>query len=150
MASGMGSSFSIFSRWSLGTSTNMNANEVIATRANQILGAKEVHPNDHVNKGQSSNDVIPTAIHLAALQGIQRQLLPALEELKNELDKKRKEFWNIVKIGRTHLQDQPRRSASVRSLAATRARLSMRSAAWAKPNRNFRNSHSAAPPLGRE
>jgi fumarate hydratase class II len=88
-----------------GTSTNMNANEVIATRANQILGAKEVHPNDHVNKGQSSNDVIPTAIHLAALKSIETQLIPALDELKKELEKKRNEFWNILKIGRTHLQD---------------------------------------------
>src|SRR5580693_10073777 len=75
-----------------GTSTNMNANEVIANRAIEILGGtrgdKSVHPNDHVNRGQSSNDVIPTAIHLAALDGIMHSLLPALEELHSALDKK--------------------------------------------------------------
>jgi fumarate hydratase class II len=96
-----------------GTSTNMNANEVIATRANQILQEKRrsapiktrVHPNDHVNKGQSSNDVIPTAIHIAALNALVHQLHPALTELKAELDRKRAEFWEVLKIGRTHLQD---------------------------------------------
>jgi fumarate hydratase class II len=92
-----------------GTSTNMNANEVIANRAIEILGGtrgdKSVHPNDHVNRGQSSNDVIPTAIHLAALEGIHRQLVPALEELHTELDKKAEEFAEVLKIGRTHLQD---------------------------------------------
>lgn len=90
-----------------GTSTNMNANEVIATRATQLLadGSKRVHPNDHVNRGQSSNDVIPSAIHLAALYSIQRQLVPALTELREQLAGKSKEFWEILKIGRTHLQD---------------------------------------------
>jgi fumarate hydratase class II len=96
-----------------GTSTNMNANEVIATRADRILqsenttagGKSRVHPNDHVNKGQSSNDVIPTAIHIASLHALMRQLLPALNELKTELDRKRAEFWDVLKIGRTHLQD---------------------------------------------
>ncbi|HEX4343786.1 MAG TPA: lyase family protein, partial [Verrucomicrobiae bacterium] len=92
-----------------GTSTNMNANEVIANRAGEILGGKRgdksVHPNDHVNRGQSSNDVIPTAIHLAALDGIEHHLLPALGELHKALAKKSGEFHDILKIGRTHLQD---------------------------------------------
>src|SRR3989304_3250846 len=92
-----------------GTSTNMNANEVIANRAAEILGgergSKLVHPNDHVNLGQSSNDVIPTAIHLAALEGIERRLIPALEELQAALEAKSREFWGVVKTGRTHLQD---------------------------------------------
>jgi fumarate hydratase class II len=92
-----------------GTSTNMNLNEVIANRASEILGGerggKIVHPNDHVNMGQSSNDVIPTAIHLAALVAIDQQLIPALEHLQGELDRKAKEFWDVVKTGRTHLQD---------------------------------------------
>jgi fumarate hydratase class II len=92
-----------------GTSTNMNANEVIANRAIELLGRrrgdKSVHPNDHVNRGQSSNDVIPTAIHLAALEGITRDLLPALEELREKLEGKAREFRPILKIGRTHLQD---------------------------------------------
>jgi fumarate hydratase class II len=92
-----------------GTSTNMNANEVIANRAIEILGGKRgdksVHPNDHVNCGQSSNDVIPTAIHLAALDGIVHQLIPALNELHAALKAKAKAFDKVLKIGRTHLQD---------------------------------------------
>ncbi|MCI0746015.1 MAG: class II fumarate hydratase [Verrucomicrobia subdivision 3 bacterium] len=92
-----------------GTSTNMNANEVIANRAAELLGGKigdrSVHPNDHVNMGQSSNDVIPSAIHIAALDGIVHRLIPALDELKAALQKKTAEFDNILKIGRTHLQD---------------------------------------------
>src|SRR2546425_6999299 len=92
-----------------GTSTNMNVNEVIANRAIELLGGKRgdksVHPNDHVNRGQSSNDVIPTAIHLAALEGIVHHLIPALNELRDELRKKTKEFDAVLKIGRTHLQD---------------------------------------------
>jgi fumarate hydratase class II len=92
-----------------GTSTNMNANEVIANRAIQILGgkigSKEVHPNDHVNKGQSSNDVIPTASHVAACAAITEDLLPALKKLQKALDAKAKEFADVVKTGRTHLQD---------------------------------------------
>jgi fumarate hydratase class II len=93
-----------------GTSTNMNANEVIANRANQLLGRKKgvkkpVHPNDHVNKGQSSNDVFPTCIHISALESIEQELLPALIELRLSLALKSKEFKNIIKIGRTHLQD---------------------------------------------
>jgi len=93
-----------------GTSTNMNANEVIANRANQILGSPlgtkgPVHPNDHVNMGQSSNDVIPTAIHVAALLAIEKDLLPALRELEASLKKKAAEFDTVVKAGRTHLMD---------------------------------------------
>jgi fumarate hydratase class II len=87
-----------------GTSTNMNANEVIAHRASAILGER-VHPNDHVNLGQSSNDVIPTALHLAALEQIERALIPSLEELRGDLETKSRELWAVVKTGRTHLQD---------------------------------------------
>ncbi|CAN5269255.1 class II fumarate hydratase [soil metagenome] len=93
-----------------GTSTNMNANEVISNRAIQIMGGElgsksPVHPNDHVNKGQSSNDVIPTAIHLSALISIKEDLLPALEKLQSALEEKSREFDDVVKTGRTHLQD---------------------------------------------
>ncbi|MGH7827853.1 MAG: class II fumarate hydratase [Candidatus Binatia bacterium] len=92
-----------------GTSTNMNANEVIANRALELLGktrgSKEVHPNDHVNIGQSSNDVIPSAIHIAALQSIENKLLPALEALRQAFEAKAAEFDGILKIGRTHLAD---------------------------------------------
>src|ERR687893_1116819 len=93
-----------------GTSTNMNANELLSNRGSQILGgelgSKEpVHPNDHVNQGQSSNDVIPTAIHLAALISIKEELLPALYKLRGALEDKSREFDDVVKVGRTHLQD---------------------------------------------
>ena len=88
-----------------GTSTNMNANEVIASRANELLGEKRVHPNDDVNMSQSSNDVIPTAIHLAALLSIEEALLPALRQLETSLKGKAAEFWPVIKTGRTHLQD---------------------------------------------
>jgi len=93
-----------------GTSTNMNANEVIANLAIERLGAERgarglIHPNDHVNIGQSSNDVIPTAIQLAALMGIHEELIPAIEELRDALKEKADEFWPIIKTGRTHLQD---------------------------------------------
>ncbi len=92
-----------------GTSTNMNANEVIANRAGELLGealgSKAVHPNDHVNRGQSSNDVIPTGIHLAALLAMSEALEPALRELRDALDGKSREFWDVIKTGRTHLQD---------------------------------------------
>jgi fumarate hydratase class II len=92
-----------------GTSTNTNANEVIANRATEILGgergSKLVHPNDHVNLCQSSNDVIPTAIQLASAMGIREDLIPALDRLRKALDAKSKEFWPVVKTGRTHLQD---------------------------------------------
>ncbi len=83
-----------------GTSTNMNANEVIAH-----LAGKGVHPNDHVNRGQSSNDIIPSAMHIAAAEEIHRTLIPALDELHNALDRKANEFHDVLKIGRTHLQD---------------------------------------------
>ncbi len=92
-----------------GTSTNMNANEVIANRACQLLdeplGSRTVHPNDHVNYGQSSNDVIPTVMHLAAAVEIKEQLLPRLDELCKTLGAKAREFDDIVTIARTHLQD---------------------------------------------
>ena len=92
-----------------GTSTNMNANEVIANRASELLGGSlglhKVHPNDHVNFGQSSNDVIPTAMHLAALVSIEQDLLPALQGLQRALEEKAALFMPIIKTGRTHLQD---------------------------------------------
>jgi fumarate hydratase class II len=89
-----------------GTSTNMNANEVISRRATQLLeGEGTVHPNDHVNFGQSSNDVIPTAMHVAARCALSEELLPALEELASALEEKAEAFDGIVKSGRTHLMD---------------------------------------------
>ncbi|HEX7970285.1 MAG TPA: class II fumarate hydratase [Stellaceae bacterium] len=93
-----------------GTQTNMNMNEVLANRANELLGGKRgakspVHPNDHVNRGQSSNDSFPTAMHIAAVKEIQHRLLPALRHLRGALAAKAREFADIVKIGRTHLQD---------------------------------------------
>ncbi|WP_027307120.1 class II fumarate hydratase [Candidatus Pelagibacter communis] len=93
-----------------GTQTNMNVNEVIANRAIEILGGKKgskkpVHPNDHVNKSQSTNDVFPTAMHISVAQETISKLLPNLKILEKELAKKSKEFKNIIKIGRTHLQD---------------------------------------------
>ena len=93
-----------------GTQTNMNVNEVIANRAIEILGGrkgtkKPVHPNDHVNKSQSTNDVFPTAMHIAIAMETKKKLLPSLELLNKELKKKVSQFKNIVKVGRTHLQD---------------------------------------------
>src|SRR5216117_4445004 len=93
-----------------GTSTNTNANEVIANRCAQLagkkVGARElVHPNDHVNMGQSSNDVIPSAIHISAAEQLKNHLVPALEKLHGALEAKAKEFWDVMKIGRTHLMD---------------------------------------------
>ena len=93
-----------------GTQTNMNVNEVLANRASQLMGgptgeARLVHPNDDVNRSQSSNDVFPTAMHMAAVAGITHKLLPALEKLRTTLAHKSKSFDEIVKIGRTHLQD---------------------------------------------
>jgi fumarate hydratase class II len=93
-----------------GTQTNMNANEVIANRAIEILGGKRgskepVHPNDHVNRSQSSNDSFPTAMHIAAAEEIVHRLLPAAQELRGALNKKAEQFAHIIKIGRTHTQD---------------------------------------------
>jgi len=93
-----------------GTSTNMNANEVIANRAIELLGGRvgtkqPVHPNDHVNMGQSSNDVFPTAVHVAAAESLKYDLVPSLERLRGALERKASEFHDIIKIGRTHLMD---------------------------------------------
>ena len=93
-----------------GTSTNMNLNEVIASRANEIMGGKRgdkkpVHPNDHINMGQSSNDTIPTSLYISALVAIEKELRPALRLLEASLQAKSKEFWEVIKTGRTHLQD---------------------------------------------
>src|SRR5439155_6926484 len=93
-----------------GTSTNMNTNEVIATRANEIATGKRggkdpVHPNDHVNQQQSSNDVIPTAIHVSAAVAMNESLIPALQALAEALSRKAAEYHDVVKIGRRHLQD---------------------------------------------
>jgi fumarate hydratase class II len=93
-----------------GTQTNMNLNEVVANRANELLGGKlgakaPIHPNDHVNLSQSSNDCFPTAMHIAAAQQIVQRLLPALHRLQNALERKARAFSSIVKIGRTHTQD---------------------------------------------
>ncbi len=113
-----------------GTSTNMNANEVIASRANELAtgtrGGKEpVHPNDHVNMRQSSNDVIPTAMHVSAATAMRESLVPALRRLEQTLEEKAREFDDVVKIGRTHLQDAtPIRLGQELSGYAAQARLS--------------------------
>src|SRR5262249_32717391 len=93
-----------------GTQTNMNVNEVLANRASELLGGPRgegrlVHPNDHVNHGQSSNDAFPTAMSLSALDALRRGVLPAVEKLRATLEEKAIAFSGIVKIGRTHLQD---------------------------------------------
>lgn len=88
-----------------GTQTNMNVNEVIAHRANQLLGADLVHPNDHVNLGQSSNDTFPTAMHIAAYKAVQEELLPELAQSVQVLEGLEAQFQDLIKIGRTHLQD---------------------------------------------
>ena len=93
-----------------GTQTNMNMNEVLANRASEILGGSRgekrlVHPNDDVNKGQSSNDVFPTAMHVAAVRALHGRLVPSLKMLRDTLAQKSKAFDDIIKIGRTHLQD---------------------------------------------
>ncbi|RXW24728.1 hypothetical protein EST38_g1080 [Candolleomyces aberdarensis] len=110
-----------------GTQSNMNANEVISNRAIELLGGelgskKPVHPNDHVNKSQSSNDTFPTVMHVAAVTEVYHSLLPALEELRSALDAKAKEFENITKIGRTHLQQV---SNGIERVKAVLPRLSM-------------------------
>jgi len=93
-----------------GTQTNMNVNEVISNRAIELAGGvmgskKPIHPNDHVNMSQSSNDTFPTAMHIAAAEQVQRKLIPAVEEMRVALDEKARQFADVVKIGRTHLQD---------------------------------------------
>ena len=93
-----------------GTQSNMNAHEVIAGRANEVLtgtrgGKSPVHPNDHVNKGQSSNDSFPTALHVAAARAVEMRLIPALEKMHSRLSAQARAWDRIVKIGRTHLQD---------------------------------------------
>lgn len=93
-----------------GTQTNMNMNEVLANRASELIGAgcgnkRKLHPNDHVNLGQSSNDIFPTAMHIAVANSINKKLLPQLSELKASLEEKSKQYAGLVKIGRTHLQD---------------------------------------------
>src|SRR5687768_1001051 len=93
-----------------GTQTNMNVNEVLANRASELLGGprgeeRKVHPNDDVNRGQSSNDVFPTAMHVAAVHALRAQLEPAIKKLRGTLAGKAEEFAGIIKIGRTHLQD---------------------------------------------
>ena len=93
-----------------GTQTNMNANEVIANRAIEALGGvlgskRPVHPNDHVNLSQSSNDTFPTAMHVAVAIELERRLIPALESLRNTLAERGRQWWDVIKIGRTHLQD---------------------------------------------
>jgi fumarate hydratase, class II len=114
-----------------GTSTNMNTNEVIATRANEMAhgrrtGKEPIHPNDHVNMEQSSNDVIPTAIHVAAAVAIRESLVPALSHLADTLQKKAEAYDDVVKIGRTHLQDAtPIRLGQELSGYAGQARLSV-------------------------
>ncbi|MHB8507746.1 MAG: class II fumarate hydratase [Candidatus Dormibacteria bacterium] len=123
-----------------GTSTNMNLNEVIANRASELLGgargSRLVHPNDHVNMGQSSNDTIPTSIHIAALVAIETELLPALAHLEGGLRRKSSEFWDVVKTGRTHLQD------------ATPIRLGQEFLGWAgQVERGSRRSRAAAEEL---
>jgi fumarate hydratase class II len=124
-----------------GTSTNMNANEVIANRASELrggrLGDKAIHPNDHVNRGQSSNDVIPSAIHLAALEGLHGELLPSLGILQQALEAKAKDFAEVLKIGRTHLQD------------ATPIRLGQEFAGFARQiELNIERLHTVLPHLG--
>src|SRR5471030_2352149 len=93
-----------------GTQTNMNLNEVIANRASELMGgergmSRKVHPNDHVNLGQSSNDVFPTAMHVAAVEALRSLLVPSVSKLRDTLARKAKEFSGLVKIGRTHLMD---------------------------------------------
>ena len=120
-----------------GTSTNMNANEVIANRCSQIagkpIGSKDpIHPNDHVNQGQSSNDTFPTAKHIAAGVAIKNDLIPALEKLHSTLKQKSEEFHEILKIGRTHLMD------------ATPVRLGQEFAGYAKQvERSIDRGHKA-------
>jgi fumarate hydratase class II len=93
-----------------GTQTHMNMNEVLANRASEILGGERgerrlVHPNDHVNRGQSTNEVFPTAMHVAAVEALRRAVVPAVRRLRDTLDAKARDYGDVIKIGRTHLQD---------------------------------------------
>ncbi len=88
-----------------GTQSNMNVNEVVANRANEIIGEKLIHPNDHVNMSQSSNDTFPTAMSISAVMAIEDNLLPAIKELRETFERLEKENEGIIKTGRTHLQD---------------------------------------------
>ena len=102
--------FSVIWQTGSGTQSNMNTNEVIANRAIEILGGElgsktPVHPNDHVNKSQSSNDTYPTAMHIAVAVEIHQILLPSLKTLRDAIDEKAQEYKDIIKIGRTHTQD---------------------------------------------
>jgi len=132
-----------------GTSTNMNINEVISNRCCQLagkpIGSKEpVHPNDHVNMGQSSNDIIPTAIHVAVGERIRKYLMPALEGLHAALEKKTLEFWDVIKIGRTHLMDAtPVRLGQ--EFGGYAKQIEYANSAPATPSPPSRNSRSAAP-----
>ena len=135
-----------------GTSTNMNANEVISNRAIEIKGGvigsrTPIHPNDHVNLGQSSNDVIPTAMHLAALASIREDLLPALRGLQAELERKSAEFMGVIKTGRT--SRTPRRSGSDRSSAGTPGKSSAQSGVPSMPRTYCQRSRWAEPPWER-
>lgn len=108
-----------------GTQSNMNMNEVLANRASELLGGvrgmeRKIHPNDDVNKSQSSNDVFPTAMHVAAVIAIHEQLIPQLNVLKSTLNEKAQAFRDIVKIGRTHLQDATPLTLGQRSPAGWR------------------------------
>ncbi|WP_145143139.1 lyase family protein [Roseomonas gilardii] len=124
-----------------GTQTNMNANEVISNRANEMLGSplgsrKPVHPNDHVNRGQSSNDSFPTIMHVAAAEAVTQRLVPALEVLLASLEKRAKEWDGIVKVGRTHMMD------------AVPVTLGQEFAAWARQVRlGIARLHDALPRL---
>ena len=123
-----------------GTSSNMNANEVIAT-----LAGEGAHPNDHVNMGQSSNDVFPSAVHLAALDEATNQLLPALEQLERAFAAKADEFKDVVKSGRTHLMDAVPVTLG-QEFAGYAAQIRLGARRVATRSRTSRRSRSAAPP----
>ena len=131
-----------------GTQTNMNLNEVLANRASELLGggrgdARKVHPNDDVNLGQSSNDIFPTAMHVAASLGIQQKLLPALDMLRATLENRSMVFVDIVKIGRTHLQDAVPLTLG-QEFSGYAAQLDRRSGSSPPPSPRYRNWRWAA------
>ena len=123
-----------------GTSTNMNANEVIAP-----LAGESVHPNDHVNMGQSSNDVFPSAVHLAALDVAQNELLPALKQLERSFARKAESFQNVVKAGRTHLMDAVPVTLG-QEFAGYAAQMALGRSACSRRSSTSGRSRSAAPP----